>query len=394
MHSHRQAGKTPIVLRRVMAAAVAGMIFQTGAYAQPAFAQMGQARANEIARNGPLAHSESAMPFRTTPRYGVVQTINGITTPHGVNVLPIRDKLWVANVSTATASRINVATGAVEMVVPVGKGPDLIVTDKLREKTWVTNLQDNSVSVLNTITGIEVQRIPVGNEPHGLAIDQARGLVYVANYKDDTVWVFDAKTLEKLRSITLGKGPRNIVIDSVTGNLFVSNMDEDTVSYVNPQRGREITKMKVGHKPAGLDFNIITRVLYVSNTAEGNVSVLRNGREIERVTVGSNPRGIQVNLLKNVIFVNVAGEGAVAVLDGDTNRVTQKIKVGEKNYVASLDLFSDTLFVANQGSNSISAITNLGKRSAGSDASDGPFAGFFERDSNSSMDTSEGLQHR
>lgn len=309
-------------------------------------------------------------------RFEVVDTLTGITTPHGVNVMPVQKKLWVANESMNTASRIDITSGEVETVVQVGAGPDLIVTDKLRQKVWVTNLKGDSVSVLNADTGAELDRIPVGNEPHGLAIDQARGRVYVANYKDNTVFVFDARTNQKLKSISVGKGPRNIVLDAITGNIFVSNMDENTVSLVNPQRGQEVSRMKVGAKPAGLDFNMMTRTLYVSNTASANVSVLRNGREIKKIPVGANPRGIQINLLTNQVFVNVVGEGKVAVVDGFSDRIRQKVKVGEGNYVASLDITTNTLYVANQQSNTISVV-RPGKDAR--DTQEGPMPGFFDQ---------------
>lgn len=332
--------------------------------------------ANESAARGDRGNVQGGGAQVDRSRFEVVDTMTGITTPHGINVMPVQKKLWVANESMNTASRIDIGSGEVETVVQVGAGPDLISTDKLRQKVWITNLKGNSVSVLNADTGAELDRIAVGNEPHGLAIDQARGRVYVSNYKDNTVFVFDARTNQKLKSITVGKGPRNIALDAITGNIFVSNMDEGTVSLVNPQRGQEVTRMKVGAKPAGLDFNMMTRTLYVSNTASGNVSVLRNGREIKKIPVGSNPRGIQINLLTNQVFVNVVGEGKVAVVDGFTDNIRQKVKVGEGNYVASLDITTNTLYVANQKSNTISVV-RPGTKAGGTQ--DGPLPGFFDQ---------------
>lgn len=327
-------------------------------------------------RGGPSANDGSrGRAEAASSRFDVVGTITGITTPHGINVMPLQKKLWVANESMNTASRIDISSGDVETVVPVGKGPDLIATDKLRQKVWVTNLKENSVSVLNADTGVELARIPVGNEPHGLAIDQARGRVYIANYKDNTIFVFDAGTNEKLKSIPAGKGPRNISLDALTGNIFVTNMDENTVSLVNPQRGVQVARMKVGTKPAGLDFNMITRTLYVSNSGSANVSVLRNGNEVKRIPVGTNPRGIQANLLTNQVFVNVVGEGKVAVVDGFTDRIRDKVDVGEGNYVSSLDITTNTLYVANQSSNTISIVSPRRNPRP----TNGPLPGFFDR---------------
>lgn len=319
-------------------------------------------------------------------RFEVTRTITGITTPHGVNVMPLQKKLWVSNESTNTASRIDIASGNVEMVVPVGEGPDLILTDKLRQKVWITNLKDNSVSVLNANTGEEMDRVAVGNEPHGLAIDQARGMVYVANYKDNNITVLNARTNEKMNEIPVGKEPRNITLDILTGNIYVTNMGENTVSMVNPQRGKEILRMKVGAKPVGLDFNMMTRTLYVGNSEDGTISILRNGQEVKKISVGANPRAVLLNLMTNQLFVNLEGESATAVIDGFTDRVRQKVPVGEGNYVASLDITTNTLYVANGKSNSISVISardNSGRSIGGGQqngSASGPLPGFFERD--------------
>lgn len=371
MRVNKQETGLPHFIKKGLTAAAMGALLCANAFAQPNWGGMDMPGAN--GRSLAIEH------VRGSELYRVSQTITGIPTPHGINVLPVRGKLWVASPSTNSVSRIDAATGKVEMVVPVGKGVDLVATDKLREKTWTTNYDDNSVSVLNTITGVELQRIAVGNQPHGLAIDQARGLVYVANYKDNSVFVFDARTNEKLTSIALGKGPRNIALDPLTGNIFVSNKDENTVSYIDPQRNHEISRMKVGQQPAGLDFDPVTRTLYVSNTAEGNVSVLRNGHEIQRVAVGANPRGIQVNILNNTVFVNVADEGKVAIIDGASLQVRQKLKVGDKNFVSSLDTLTDTLYVTNQASNSISVISGRGSNLMPPDG--GALSGFFDRTS-------------
>lgn len=353
--------------------------------ASPAFAQMEN---NSEMGNSRFSSFRDAGQFsgpQLLQRFQVVDTITGIPTPHGANVMPVQGKLWVANLSTNTASKIDIESGRVESVVPVGKQPDLIVVDKLRQKVWITNLGDNTVSVLDADSGTEIDRIQVGNQPHGLAIDQARGRVYVANYKDNSVFIFSARTQAKLGAVALGKGPRNITLDSVTGNIFVTNMDEGTVSLVNPQRGTEITRMKVGNKPAGLDFNILTRTLYVSNTADGTVSVLRNGRQIKTINVGPDPRGIQINILTNTVFVNLNDAGAIAVIDGVTERVRQTVKVGAENYVASLDIMRNMLYVANQGSNSISVVSprqGFGRGAGGAPnfGGDGPLGGFFERE--------------
>lgn len=114
----------------VLGSAIALML-SASAFAQSASGANAGENLNRFDRGGQQSGGNAQL---DRSRFEVVDTFTGITTPHGVKVMPVQKKLWVANESMNTASRIDIASGDVETVVQVSAGPDLIATDKLRQK--------------------------------------------------------------------------------------------------------------------------------------------------------------------------------------------------------------------------------------------------------------------
>ena len=74
------------------------------------------------------------------------------------------------------------------------------------------------------------------------------------------------------------------------------------------------------------------------------------------ITVGTNPRGVGVNPSTNTIYVANYGSNSVSVIDGSTNVVTATITVGTDPYGVGVNPSTNTIYVANDGSSSVSVI--------------------------------------
>ena len=75
------------------------------------------------------------------------------------------------------------------------------------------------------------------------------------------------------------------------------------------------------------------------------------------VTVGSNPSAVGVDPTTDTIYVANYASGTVSVIDGTTNTVTDTVTVGTSPDAVGVDPTTDTIYVANQTSNSVSVIT-------------------------------------
>jgi YVTN family beta-propeller protein len=74
------------------------------------------------------------------------------------------------------------------------------------------------------------------------------------------------------------------------------------------------------------------------------------------VAVGSNPYGVAVDQTTDTVYVANYGSGTVSVIDGATDTVTATIMVGSAPVGLAVDGATDTVYVANAGSGAVSVI--------------------------------------
>ncbi len=74
------------------------------------------------------------------------------------------------------------------------------------------------------------------------------------------------------------------------------------------------------------------------------------------ITVGTNPAGVAVNPNTNTIYVANQGDNTISVIDGATNTVVDTIPAGANSNGVAVNPNTNTIYVANQGDNTISVI--------------------------------------
>ncbi len=126
--------------------------------------------------------------------------------------------------------------------------------------------------------------------------------------------------------------------------------------------------LRVGKGPSDVAVNPITNMIYVVNKRSDDVTVIDGKtKRTTRVAVGPAPSSVAVNQLTNKIYVtNVAGRdangapdtnvsGSVTVIDGATNK-TKEIPAGLEPIKLGVNEKTNTVYVANQGSNDVTVI--------------------------------------
>jgi YVTN family beta-propeller protein len=216
-----------------------------------------------VAERQPDGRYAWARPIRlVAPRVG------GAAHPAGV-ALRGPHELWVTSTRGNTVQRIDLHTGTVEDVVPVGVAPFSVLFPRpdrgyvsnwggdppgkddpqalssktpvrIDPRTGVAN--DGSVSVLAPVEGRWRQRktIKVGLHPAGLAASQTGRYVYVANACSDSVSVIDTasdKVLETIpcrpdHRLPFGCGPSALAVSPDGGTLYVANGTNNCVAVV------------------------------------------------------------------------------------------------------------------------------------------------------------------
>ncbi|MHB1510918.1 MAG: fibronectin type III domain-containing protein [Acidimicrobiales bacterium] len=190
---------------------------------------------------------------------------------------------------------------------------------------------------------LAVPTAPVGSFPDGVAVDATTNTIYVANFGLNSVSVIDGATCDAatqsgctpVASAPVGTTPDGVAVDAATNTIYVANNGSNTVSVIDGATCDAATQS--GCTP------------------------------VASPTVGTNPAGVAVDAATSTIYVANRGSGTVSVIDGATCDASSQsgcsstpptVTVGASPIY--LDIFPatattpDTVYVANNGSNTVS----------------------------------------
>jgi YVTN family beta-propeller protein len=237
---------------------------------------------------------------------------------------------------------------------------------------------------------------PGGNNPRTHS-------VYTVNINDDTVSVLDSATCNARHpagcppaapSLATGALPGFVLADPATDTLYVTNVIDNTVSVLNGAAcnatrhtgcRRLPPAIPLGGAPGMAAVNPATHTVYAANQLTGAVQVVnaatcnahhpggcRHIAASVRVgkpgVLGSDAIGVAVNRATDTVYVVNAGEGGnsvVRVINGAAcnairtagcRRAPATIHVGKVPIGIAVDQVTDTVYVTNAGSSTISVI--------------------------------------
>ncbi|MGB9204426.1 MAG: beta-propeller fold lactonase family protein [Terriglobales bacterium] len=101
---------------------------------------------------------------------------------------------------------VDVGSGKVVTVVPVGRAPRGITLSPDGARIYVTNSTDDTVSVVDAATLKVTRTLPTGFEPAGIVIDRKGETLYVANRLSSDISVIDVKTGQETKRLVAGRG--------------------------------------------------------------------------------------------------------------------------------------------------------------------------------------------
>jgi YVTN family beta-propeller protein len=277
---------------------------------------------------------------------------------------------------------------------------------------YVWNSGSNTASLISTATCNATRQASchrakptatVGAGPGPGGSNPRTHTVYSVNFNDDTLSALDSATCNArhpagcppvVPTLATGAAPGFVLADPATGTLYVTNIIDNTVSVINGA-GCNATRhsgcrrlpptIPLGGGPGMADVNAATHTLYVANQLTGKVQVINGatcnahhlggcGHIVAAVKVGkpgmfgSDPLGVAVNQVTDTVYVVNVGDGGdsvVRVINGAAcnairtsgcRRVPATIHVGKIPLGIAVDSATDTVYVANAGSNTISVI--------------------------------------
>ncbi|GJM15657.1 MAG: hypothetical protein DHS20C13_09840 [Thermodesulfobacteriota bacterium] len=235
----------------------------------------------------------------------------------------LAQNVYIANQKSNTVS---VISDNPTVTVVVGMSPSALAVTPDGDFVYVANGGNNNVSVIQTSDNTVVDTVVVDSLPFGIAVTPNGDFVYVSNAGSNTVSVIQTSNNTVIATVVVDQDPSGVAIPT-DDHVFVANSGSDTVSVIQISNNTVVATVNVGSVPTGIAAGPNGDFVYVANNISNNVSIVPVGLAI------TNPAGPWVTV--------AVGESPVGI-------------ASSQNSTLNLDL----IYVANQGSNTISIINH------------------------------------
>jgi DNA-binding beta-propeller fold protein YncE len=332
--------------------------------------------------------------------------------PVSVAIDPVNDTVYVADAGIANnADTVSVINGTncdatrtagcnqAPASITVGTAPFAIALDESTDTAYTANFDSASVSVIDIATcnasttsgcGQNPTTVAVGSHPWALTLNDANHTLFVANNQDDTLSAIDASTCNAAESTSctqvaptsqVGAGPQALATDPSTGTVYAADFSAASISVVGPgicsaamTKGcrSEAPTLPVGSAPSGVAVDAATHTVYVANQGDNTVSVVDASRcnaseamgctkPLATVRVGDGPTGVAVDQATDSVYVANNGGDTISVIDGATCNATDQVgcertsaalTVGSGPFAIGINSTTDSIYVTDTGSNS------------------------------------------
>jgi len=270
------------------------------------------------------------------------------------------------------------------------------------------NTINDTVSIAVPSQGNMISEIRVGRDPRSVAVTSDDTRAVITNRVDSTLSVIDIREARVINTIPVdGVFPYGIVIGDGDGEIaYVSLLGSDAVALIDLASGAEIARISTPPAPAGLA--LWGEFLYVTHfwTGELTLIYLPQRRVIQTVTMGapiSVSQAVEIDISRGLAYlpgsrtyaenptltyetavlptVNVVDLRGNAMQRGGRVALDTADRPVNMPFAAALDRFTQKLYVANAGSDSISVIDlNTGEARAHINVGSNPRAILLNRD--------------
>ncbi|MBZ5663722.1 MAG: hypothetical protein LAO30_03885 [Acidobacteriia bacterium] len=170
---------------------------------------------------------------------------------------------------------VNIGSGKVETVVPLGRAPRGITLSPDRAQIYVTNSTDDTVSVIDAATLKVTRTLPTGFEPAGVVSDRTGETLYVANRLSGDISVIDVKTGLEMNRLLAGRGASYLALSPDGKSVYATHIYPNPGAFRTPPTS-EITVIDtarqtvVERKP----LHNVAGMFHVELSADGRLGVV------------------------------------------------------------------------------------------------------------------------
>jgi DNA-binding beta-propeller fold protein YncE len=322
----------------------------------------------------------SLLSFLTT--LVVAANVTVVTGAVAAQGRPLTGTVIVTNKAPATATLVDIASGATLATLPTGNGPHEIVTSRDGRTAVVTDYGTGpapgaTLTVID-VPGLRVvHTIPLGEyrRPHGIVFLPGDTTVAVTSEANRAVLVVQVRTGAILKAVVTEQNGSHMVGVAADGvRAWTGDIGSNTVTELDLATGRMLRHIAVPTQPEAINVAPDGSEAWVGSNATGRVSVVdaRTGavstaaegfgwpyrvhftpdgatvllpdyrgeelrvldrvsrRELGRIPFpGAGPQGITLTTDGRTAFLSLSATGKVAIIDVATRQVRSSLDVGE-----------------------------------------------------------------
>ena len=179
--------------------------------------------------------------------------------------------------------------------------------------------------------------VPIGAHTLSNFLDKILVSNFNTETSNNTISIIDGKNYSNITTVKVGKLPLFMYsqintspilsndgnnVDRSSNKIYVANYIDDTVSVIDEKNYSNVTTIKVGDGPNYIIEGSSNKI-YVANYIDDTVSVIdeKNYSNVTTIKVGDGPNYIIWNHFTDTIYVSNALSNSITVIDGVTDKV-------------------------------------------------------------------------
>jgi YVTN family beta-propeller protein len=323
----------------------------------------------------PTGSSALVVSYTSSGQPGIVYvaTPAGLGTPLQLGLNPPTDAFYSPDGKTAwvveggsgnqpgSVFPIDVASRSVGTPISLGHFPENAALTPDGKLVVVANRLDGTVSIVDLTRRAVVATVAVGASPSGIAITADSNTAWVANTTDRTLTPVDIHAARAGTPVALGNSPADLVLPSPNAAWVLFSSSPGSVTFLSSGGSTLLPGLGLGNGPtvvvardgatawaANSLTDSVQRIDVAAQTAGPAIPVASNPTELELTPNGRT--------LLALSFGDGTHTGYLTAIDTASSKAGQRLEVGPAPTSLTVNPASDTAFVANHPSNSITAV--------------------------------------
>ena len=299
--------------------------------------------------------------FINTNAYAIQDSVIVGDFPRDIDFDPILDNLYVPNYESGTVSVIDATNMIIKDTIIINEGnshPTKIVVDENRHQIFVSDKISGILTVINGVNEEEISSIKIGKSLWELDINKNNGKLYVSDLIKNEIIVINTENFKVIKTIPFNSSPWDVKINQNTNKIYIAAGTSEIIYVIDSNTDNVVNTINPGMKPWGLSINEKNGILYSSSWDSNTISAMdiKNGQIIYEIPVLPGVGQITTNQNNGITVIVNEQSNELYLLD-EHSRQFQTITILNSPQSIITSPFSNTIFVTNPLSNSVSSVS-------------------------------------